>query len=184
MKSCKSCKAKFEPVRPLQSVCSPICGITLASTKRKAAQDRQHRKEIAEAKIRIKTLADWLKDAQTAFNAYIRERDRDLPCISCGTFSPNIQYCAGHYLTRGAHPELRFDELNVHKQCNRNCNLAKSGNQQQYRIGLLMRLGEEAVAYLEGPHEPKQYTIDDAKALIAEYRKKTKALKTTPVYPV
>ena len=127
-----------------------------------------------------------MRDAQRAFNAYIRARDVDLPCISCGDFTPMTRggdYDCGHYRSVGANPELRFEELNAHKQCKR-CNSHLSGNIVNYRIGLLMRIGEEKVAWLEGPHEPKKYTIEDLKAVIATYRAKLKALQTNPVYPV
>lgn len=179
-KKCKVCREEFAPWSSLQKACGVQCAIILT----RQAQEKLERKVLAERRTKLKTRAGWMSEAQRAFNAYIRERDRDLPCISCGTFNPNIQYCAGHFLTRGAHPELAFEPLNVHKQCNRRCNLELSGNQQQYRIGLLMRIGEEKVAWLEGPHDHKKYTIEDLKAIKAEYRQKLKDLKTKPYYPV
>ncbi len=166
----------------MQRVCSVGCAISLA----RAAQQKVERKLHREAKTKLKTRSQWLKEAQTTFNAYIRARDVDLPCISCGDFTPMTRggdYDCGHYRSVGANPELRFEELNTHKQCKR-CNSHLSGNIVNYRIGLLMRIGEENVAWLEGPHEPKKYTIDDLKAIKAEYRQKLKDLKTQPVYPV
>lgn len=180
LKKCKVCPEQFEPMNSLQKACSPRCALSLVKQDR----EKQERKELLERKRKLKSRSDWMKDAQQAFNAYIRERDKDLPCISCGTFNPNIEYCAGHYLTRGANPELSFEPLNVHKQCNHNCNLKLSGNIVNYRIGLLMRLGEEVVAFLEGPHEPKKYTIEDLKAIKSEYQRKRKELITKPFYPV
>lgn len=32
------------------------------------------------------TRGDYIKKAQTAFNAFIRERDEGKPCPSCGTY--------------------------------------------------------------------------------------------------
>jgi len=103
-------------------------------------------------------------------------RDAGLPCISCGTTKPNIQYCAGHYLTRGGHPELRFHEKNVHKQCNQYCNLQLSGNISKYRINLVEKIGLSEVEKLEGKHEAKHYTIDEIQAIKVKYRNKTKEL--------
>ena len=40
-------------------------------------------KDVLKAARRPSKPGDWLKDAQKAFNAFIRERDRDKPCI-CG----------------------------------------------------------------------------------------------------
>lgn len=116
-----------------------------------------------------------MKEAQAAVNAYVRERDRDLPCISCGRFHQG-QWHAGHYLSRGAHPELALDERNLAKQC-QPCNTHLSGNQLEYRKGLIARYGIDHVEWLEGPHEAKKYTIDDLKAIRDEYKQKLKAIK-------
>jgi hypothetical protein len=39
------------------------------------------------------------------------------------------------------------------------------------------RIGADKVDWLEGPHEPKRYTIEELKTIKAEYRAKTKELK-------
>ena len=105
------------------------------------------------------------------FNRFIRIRDRALPCISCGTTAA-VKYDAGHYLSVGAHPELRFNELNCHKQCSSNCNVHKSGNLIRYRIGLIQKIGIEKVEWLEGHHEHNQLQIHDLKELKELYKKK------------
>jgi hypothetical protein len=46
-----------------------------------------------------------------------------------------------------------------------------------YRIELVKRIGAEAVEWLEGPHEAKKYTVEELKAMTAEYRAKTRELK-------
>jgi hypothetical protein len=173
------CGATFVPSRLGQAVCSPACAIIDAPKNqekaRKALAD-VGRKELKAAKEKIKTRAEHMKDAQTAFNAWVRARDAGLPCISCGT-TADIQYAAGHFRSAGGHPELRFEPFNVHLQCNRNCNMAKSGNLGPYRIELIKRIGQEKVDWLEGPHEPKRYTIDDLKAIKAHYRALARELK-------
>jgi hypothetical protein len=143
--------------------------------KARKAIDQRERREIKVRKERLKSRAEHLKDTQIAFNAWIRERDADLPCISCGRHHDG-QYHSGHYRTVGANPELRFEPLNAWKQC-APCNNHLSGNLINYRISLLQRIGEEKVLWLEGPHEPKKYTVDELKAMTAEYRAKTRELK-------
>jgi len=115
-KKCKVCKERFTPMRPLQQVCGHLCGAKYANKNR----DKVLRKEKREGKQKLKTRSEWLNDLQKVFNAYIRERDKEQPCISCQTQN-KVQYDAGHYRSVGAHPELRFNENNVHKQC-RKCN--------------------------------------------------------------
>ena len=178
-KKCRVCREAYTPRKELQVVCSPNCALLHAKQKRereRKALDKVERKAIRAAKERVKPRSEYIKEAQAAFNAWVRERDAGLPCISCGT-TASVQYAAGHYRTTQAAPELRFEPLNVHRQCNRNCNMGKSGNLIEYRVGLVARIGAEAVAWLEGPHKPKHYSIDDLKAIKVEYQQKLRELK-------
>ena len=162
----------------MQTVCSPICGIEYAKKSREAQERRviaSQRTIYLKAKESIKTRSEIASEAQKCFNAFIRERDKHDPCISCGRFHTG-QYHAGHYRTVGAHPELRFDELNVHKQCSV-CNNHKSGNIVEYRINLVKKIGADKVEWLEGNHEPKKYTIEELKDIKSLYKSKLKALK-------
>ncbi|MEF3019469.1 recombination protein NinG, partial [Pseudomonas aeruginosa] len=77
-----------------------------AKRARKAIADRE-RREIKVRKARLKSRADHLREAQQAFNEFIRLRDAYQPCISCGRHHDG-QYHAGHYRTVAASPELRF----------------------------------------------------------------------------
>ena len=170
-RKCAHCKAEFIPSRMGHKVCSVECAKSIAIKKREKverAQDRQKRE-------RLKSRADWHREAQTAVNAYVRLRDEGKPCISCGRHHQG-QWHAGHYLSRGAHPELALEERNIHRQCSV-CNNYLSGNQLEYRNGLLERYGEEFVAWLEGLHEAKKYTIEQLKAIRDEYRQKLRDLK-------
>jgi hypothetical protein len=178
-RKCKVCGNEYTPKRPLQRVDTPKCALEWSrQVGRRNGLERQQkeRKERREGLEKLKTRRDWLKDAQTVFNAFIRERDKNEPCISCKRWHQG-QYHAGHYRTTKAAPELRFNENNVHRQC-APCNNNLSGNILEYRIGLIQKLGKEAVEALEGKHEPKNYTIDDLKQIIATYQAKLKALKT------
>lgn len=137
---------------------------------------KRERKEKAERKAKLKTLRDWLDDAQNIVNKYIRLRDADKPCISCGT-TADVQYAAGHYRSRGSASHLRFNHDNLHKQCNRHCNMALSGNQRNYRTGLIARIGLERVEALENDNTPHKWTIDEAKAVIAQHKQLVKQLE-------
>jgi Bacteriophage Lambda NinG protein. len=175
----ESCRTLFVPARMGQAVCSPACAIIDApknQDKARKAIQQEDRKSLRAAKERVKTKGQYMREAQAAFNAWVRARDAGLPCVSCGT-TADVQYAAGHFRSAGGHPELRFEPLNVHLQCNRNCNMAKSGNLGPYRLELIKRIGQDKVDWLEGPHEPKRYTIDELKAITAEYRAKTRELK-------
>lgn len=170
-KTCPSCREKFEPVRQLQVACSIECAIRHTQN----LKAKRERKEHKERKAKLKDRRDWLREAQAVFNRFIRLRDAGQPCISCGRHHTG-QIHAGHFLSVGARPELRFNEYNVHAQC-APCNNHLSGNIVLYRKGLIEKIGLAAVEWLEGPHEPKKYTIDDLKALKAHYQAKVKELE-------
>ena len=179
-KTCKNqvCRASFVPQRLGQAVCSPKCALATADVNREKARKslaQIERREIKVRKEKLKSRADHLKDTQQAFNAWVRERDANLPCISCGRHHQG-KYDAGHYRTVGSNPALRFEPLNCHRQCSP-CNTQLSGNIVNYRIALVKRIGAEAVDWLEGPHEAKKYTVEELKAMTADYRAKTRELK-------
>lgn len=176
MKSCRVCGNDFAPWSGTQAVCGLKCSLRIAPLNRRAerAEKAAHKRKLAA----LKTRAEWMKDAQAAVNAFVRARDAELPCVSCGRHHDG-QWHAGHYLSTGARPELRFDERNIHKQC-QPCNTHLHGNLALYRVELIRRIGLEAVEQLEGPHLPRKYTIDELKAIRDEYRSKLKALDTKP----
>ena len=134
LKSCHICHEKYEPYSSLAKTCSPKCALEFTKRKQEREANQKRRAFNAETrrkKSELKTRREWLRETQTAFNAFIRERDRDKPCISCGATNADLpprhggQWDCGHYLTTGAHPELRFNEFNAHKQC-RECNNHRS----------------------------------------------------------
>jgi hypothetical protein len=113
------------------------------------------------------TIPKLLAKAQKIFNAYIRERDRDLGCISCGG---RVDH-AGHYLSVGHHGAFRFDESNCHGQC-MPCNNFKHGNLIRYRQGLVDRIGENRVRELEAEKNTvKKWTREEVNAIIITYGK-------------
>lgn len=183
-KKCRVCGESFRPWNSLQVVCRNLkCAIEYGKRQEEKKRQREHRADKERIKPRNKVQAE----AQAAFNAFIRLRDDSLPCISCDQTSPPERFGGawdcGHYLTVGAHPELRFDELNAHKQCKR-CNggagrfSGKSRTvQQDYRERLILRIGLTQVEWLEGPHEPKKYSVDKLREIKAEFQKKKRELK-------
>jgi hypothetical protein len=74
---------------------------------------------------------------QLVCNEYIRLRDKDQPCISCG-LPKNLQ--AGHYYPTQGYDGLRFDEFNIHGECS-GCNCFDSGHLIGYGDNLLNRIG-------------------------------------------
>ena len=186
-RKCKACHHPFTPARSTQTACGIDCAMQLAHEKKvKLAEcDRLDtaRKDRAR-KERLKTRRDWEKEAQAAFNAYIRARDRDQPCICCGlplsAGDVGGHYDCGHYRSVGSAPHLRFHEDNCHAQ-RKQCNRWGAGRAVDYRLGLIQRIGLERVEALEADQEPRKYTADELKALRDEYRAKARELKLEAV---
>ena len=184
-KMCKNpaCGISFQPQRLGQAVCSPACALAIKDVNQQKARKSLalvERREIKVRKEKLKSRSDHMKDAQQAFNEFIRWRDRSAgrACISSGRpldWSGN-QTDAGHYRSVGSAPHLRFDERNCHAQSKQD-NRFLSGNAVDYRIGLIARIGLAAVEALEADQSVKKYTIDELKALTAHYRALTRELK-------
>ena len=164
-KKCKVCKCIFQPARPLQYVCGWECASDLKTYKPV---------KVKKPKVSTKTLTDHVKDTQIVWNKYVRVRDNDLPCVSCGEWKE--KWHAGHYMATSIRPQLRFHPDNVWKQCLR-CNVFLRGNLIYYRKELLNRIGETRVDWLEGVHEPAHFTIDQLVQIKADSRRMTKELE-------
>jgi hypothetical protein len=177
-KTCKYCKQKFIPERPKAICCSPDCaydyGLKVKS-RAEAIQSAQDRKTIKLRIDAIKPLSYWADKAQKAVNAFIRARDEGQPCISCGRHHAG-KVNAGHYRSRGAMAALRYHHDNIHLQCEP-CNTAKSGNQLEYRIRLIKKIGIEKVEWLEGNHLAPHWKKDDYLRIEAEHKQLLKELK-------
>jgi len=176
---CKHCKERFTPVRStlekhcLKKECVAAWIDTCHTyTERKKAKDWKVKKK--KMKESLKTNSDWIKEVQVVFNAYIRQRDIGLPCISCGLKS-GAKMNAGHYRSVGNCPSLRFDERNCYLQCEA-CNSYLSGNLIEYRKNLVKKFGAEFVDFLEAHPKPKHYTIPELIVLKEVYKEKLRSL--------
>jgi len=159
-----------------------FCGTRYGQT-REAHKNREKaiRRETREWRSENQSRSKLMSEAQRAFNEYIRERDYDLPCISCGCMDvgDNLkggEWDCGHFKSVGSSPHLRFEELNSHKQCKK-CNSFLSGNSVNYRINLCERIGENMVLWLEGPHPEKHYSREDLREIAKDYRQRTRVLR-------
>src|SRR5690349_2335076 len=89
-------------------------------------------------KFKHKTIGKLKQELQEHFNRYIRKRDEGKPCISCGQVK-KLQ--AGHFYPVSGWDGLRFNEDNVHGECE-HCNLFNEGHLIGYGNNLRVRLGD------------------------------------------
>ena len=118
--------------------------------------------------LKTKSLAALQKQAQKVFNAWIRERDQNKGCISCGAEVTQ----AGHYYSQGHHSALRFNEVNTNGQCTR-CNCFLHGNLINYRHGLFKRYELVDLVLLDsvGTRSPvKKWSRLELELIIKKYK--------------
>jgi hypothetical protein len=180
-RKCKVCKTPFTPVRPMQSVCCPACAMVLArnvTEKALAKAQAADRKATREKLDAMRTKPQLVKLAQTAFNSFVRARDADKPCLSCGkppSTQANSTDC-GHYRSVGSAPHMRFVEDNAAGQC-KHCNQHLAGNHVAYRQGLIQRIGQRAVDLIEADNTTRKYTREALIELARHYNAEARRLK-------
>lgn len=174
------CGREFMPQRPMQNVCRPICAARYAKQIRDAqkAREREELQQRHDASIR---LPDLMAAVQKVFNKWVRARDADQPCISCGAQPPELGRLhagrdAGHFRSVGSAGHLRYHEDNVHAQCV-HCNQWGAGKAVDYRIGLIARIGVARVEALEAANGIHKWTREELIAIRTTYRAKLKALQ-------
>ncbi len=131
-------------------------------------------------------LVKWL-------HLYIRLRDLKKEngriygrCISCfkelevklfsdGSIYNGRELHAGHYFKSHQYASVKYDEDNIHLQCSR-CNRQLHGNESQYQINLIKKIGEENFEMLKKRSKlVKKFNILEIEELIKTYKNKAKA---------
>lgn len=171
-RKCKYCKELFTPINSLQKNCfEPLC----VSDWINEVKEKNWKRKKAKMKMDLMTTQDYVKLAQQVFNKYIRLRDAGNVCISCG--KKPLKENAGHFYNANNHWSVRFDERNVHLQCE-HCNTYLSGNLIYYRENLLTKIGIEEFENLSAEAmKTRKFTIDELKEIISTYKKKIKELE-------
>lgn len=184
---CKVCRGEYIKRSMDHKACKIECAIELGKRENDAKQRKAMRADrvVDRAKREaMKPRPVLLKEAQIAFNAFIRARDEGKPCICCGR--PMIQSSglsshnidAGHYRSVGSAPHLRFHEQNCHAQLVQ-CNRYGAGRAVDYRLGLVERIGLANVEALEANQESPKWTHDDLRSIRLVYQLKLKDLRAS-----
>lgn len=196
-RKCAHCREWFHPTREGQVVCCFECASAIGKkqtakarevAKNKALQrqreaEKEGRERRKAKRESFKTKAQWDKEAQSAFNRYIRIRDEGKPCVSCGNpligksnYLTGSAIDASHYRSRGAASHLKFNVFNVHSACTR-CNRQLSGNAVEYRIHLIDRIGLDRVERLETDNEPRRFDIPYLQRIKSIFTRRARALE-------
>lgn len=192
-RKCTVCREWFHPARDGQIVCSYECACAVGKEQTAKIQAETQRKEIKRQReeekagrqrrrakrLELKTKPQWKKEAQTAFNRYVRLRDAGKPCISCGRLPAQklggTMDC-GHYRTRGAAAHLAFNLHNTAAQCVY-CNRDGAGAQKAFEQGLIERIGPDKVEALNNDHSIRKFDIQYLQRIKAIFTRKARALE-------
>ena len=177
MKKCAVCPAEFEQFNSLRKVCSPKCALVLVNQKK----IKKNRVELLAYRKDNKKISEWIKEAQASINAYVRLRDHHKPCISCNNHRTNdnltgSNWHAGHYRSTGSSPHLRFNLINIRKQC-AHCNNFLSGNIVEYRKNLLELIGPAKLEALETDNGYKKFDREYCERVKRIFNKKARIQK-------
>lgn len=188
---CRGCKERF-PRDEMKDInggnfhsmdCAIQYGMANKDKARKKAIEKQRKEFNRETKRRkkaIKRRSEWYEDLQTEVNKFVLLRDYGKPCCTCGKTDPGVKYDAGHMLSRGANPDMRFELTNIHKQCSVNCNQWGSGMRKEYEQFIVREYGQEHLDWMLGPHTPLKElfpTHEDIEKEIKKYRAMCKEQK-------
>lgn len=192
-RKCKVCNDWFHPVYSNIVWCCPehgaIYALELRARERVKAEakknkirlekEKDDRRRLRERRVALKTKSQWRKEAQDAFNRYVRLRDAGKPCISCDRI-PTQKFGGtmdcGHYRTRGAASHLAFNLHNTAAQCVY-CNRDRAGAQKSFEQGLIKRIGPEAVEALNDDNSPRSFDIPYLQRIKSIFTRKARALE-------
>lgn len=177
-----ACGTQFIPQRLGQKVCSPSCALSEAKNPANQAKARKaladmDRQDVKARKEKLKSRAEYAKEAQAVINRYVRLRDARLGCISCTKPATwGGQWHCSHFRSVGAAPHIRFNLWNMNKSCSQ-CNSHLSGNLAGYRPALIEKIGQARVDWLECNQATGRHDIPYLKRLKAVFAKKVKRLE-------
>jgi 5-methylcytosine-specific restriction endonuclease McrA len=158
----------------MQKVCGPVC-----AAKRVRAQKVEERAQVRTRKEQIKTIPVLIREAQDAFNAYIRARDREKGCFVCHKPFPVGRYGgdfdAGHVRSRGAAGHLRFNEDNCHGEC-KECNSSFGAKPHEIEAGAIGRIGQERFDVLRADNTPRKWTRAELRDIRDTYRRRLREM--------
>lgn len=161
-KKCAFCLEIFQPTRPFQNCCGPLCAID----KAKADRAKKEKKELVERRNNAMPMKKRQARARKSAQEYARLRDMrafeergELPkCIMCGNENPTSWHGC-HFVSVGSKGGPRsLHPANINLGCGQ-CNFFRAQNDTQYRENMIVKYGAEMVEYLT--NAPLDYAMCD-----------------------
>lgn len=186
---CKAPRCR-EPALPYKAFCSPECGAIIGVALLEKQKRKEDKKRSLAAKAEkagdrakreaMKGVPELTREAQEAFNRYVRLRDNGKGCFVCGVTlrmgGVGGGFDAGHIRARSQASHLRFDERNVQGEC-KSCNAAGSTKDHEMRAAAERLLGKEAADALYADNRVHKWQRDELRAIRDTYRAKARDLE-------
>ena len=173
MAKCAFCNKQFVQFNSLNKVCSIMCAIELGKLKPVKVNEKRVNSQLKkEAKEKLETYSQKVNKVKVIFQKWIRERDKNEPCISCGTTTASSWH-ASHFKKAELYSGVIFNELNVWKSCSK-CNIYLNGNELNYRESLVKKFGSKIVEQLEDLADKTRaykYSDDELQQIKTKYKK-------------
>lgn len=153
----------------------------------KQAKAKVEREKTAQRKKELLTRTQWFNKLQSLVNQHVTKvRDVNKPCCTCGTTNPNIKYDAGHFFTRAARPDIRFELTNLAVQCSVKCNQHGSGMRKEYAEFIVNTYGQEHFDWLadESQHKSLKEQFPHWSDIEKEILRYRKLLRDNGVKPI
>ena len=167
-RKCKYCSERYTPKHSSLEPCPKYeCRLKHLETN----TPKINRANKATAKEKMKSYSQRLGEAKKVFQKWVRVRDKGLPCISCNAKVSSV-WDGSHFKKAELYSGVIFHENNVNKSCGK-CNRYLGGNELNYRVGLIAKIGEQAVIELEQLAETtrtKKYTNQELEAIKTKYK--------------
>lgn len=190
----RDCRQTFQPWNSLQKVCSMACAQVVGRKEVQKKAEKSAKQARSERRDFNRRDLTWQhKQCQKVFNRmrvleekqWFVARGIEPECISCG--KTHMDWCCGHFKTRGAQSGLRYDRMNTFLQCNKACNESLSGNiegtktSRGYKRGLAERFGEaeakRIIDYCESNTAPVKWRWQELEALRKEWSQSIRELE-------
>ena len=185
LKRCRVCGQEYRQFSSTQRACSFDCAVALTNTDRKKKERKELTAARRETKEKLKALmtrTKWYAKLQVVVNQWVLYRDRNDPCCTCGTTN-DVKFDAGHFHTRKARPDIRFELTNIAKQCSVRCNVHGSGMRNEMEKFIAGKYGADHIDFLNRiqPSLKDQFpNWQDVEAEIKRYREMLRDVGVRP----
>jgi hypothetical protein len=183
-RKCVICGEKFGTKYLNVKWCSVEHGYEHSLRLKEKKQESERKALKKELKAKLETSTELRKKLQEEINRIVRAIDYGQRCISSQKISRTLQ--AGHYFSRGSHPEIQFHLWNIHGQSVRD-NYFEGGAQRRYRESLVKIYGVEITELIDNLPEMYRnltWSKDELKTATETAKQIFKSLEKGKIYSI